>query len=379
MFDPALAGYWGSADPMPAMQVALDVITRHAAKVDGVKISLLDKDKEIAMRRRLARRRSHVHRRRLQLCRTDRRRRARPQRRAARHLRRDRAGGIGRAGGARRRRPRALRRDPRADGALSRHIFIDVHDPLRLENRRRASGRPSRSGRLRARGTPRGRCSRASSPGRRPTGSRKAGPRDPCAPGPRGARAQPFESGRAPRSPCRRCCGARGTPRPSPDPPGGRRRGGGRRKRGAAHDQKPTTSPRRGPTYVYAADTVLNRFVLPERDSRDIPPAHDAEVLRRVPPEREPGLEDAPGDVGRAEADRPRVGVERPALRDRPRESNSDQRRRDPTLKSLKTAPLVIVPSGFVISAWPLRPVSKCSYAIERPAQILTLSARKMS
>ncbi len=54
MFDPALAGYWGSTDPLAAMQVALDVIARHASKVDGVKISLLDKDKEIAMRRRLA-------------------------------------------------------------------------------------------------------------------------------------------------------------------------------------------------------------------------------------------------------------------------------------------------------------------------------------
>jgi Protein of unknown function (DUF993) len=54
MFDPALAGYWGSADPLAAMQVALDVINGHAAKVDGVKISLLDKDKEIVMRRRLA-------------------------------------------------------------------------------------------------------------------------------------------------------------------------------------------------------------------------------------------------------------------------------------------------------------------------------------
>jgi hypothetical protein len=53
MFDPALAGYWGSADAMVAMDVALDVIHRHAAKVDGVKISLLDKDKEILMRRRL--------------------------------------------------------------------------------------------------------------------------------------------------------------------------------------------------------------------------------------------------------------------------------------------------------------------------------------
>jgi hypothetical protein len=53
MFDPALEGYWGSSDHMAAMGVALQVIAAHAAKVDGVKISLLDKDKEIAMRRRL--------------------------------------------------------------------------------------------------------------------------------------------------------------------------------------------------------------------------------------------------------------------------------------------------------------------------------------
>jgi len=54
MFDPALAGYWGHADPMAAMDVAVDILNRNAARVDGVKISLLDKDKEIAMRRRLA-------------------------------------------------------------------------------------------------------------------------------------------------------------------------------------------------------------------------------------------------------------------------------------------------------------------------------------
>ena len=53
MFDPALAGYWGSPDHMAAMNTATDVINRHAAKIDGVKISLLDKDKEIVMRRRL--------------------------------------------------------------------------------------------------------------------------------------------------------------------------------------------------------------------------------------------------------------------------------------------------------------------------------------
>jgi len=53
MFDPALAGYWGYADPDRAMDVCLEVIERHAPKVDGIKISLLDKHKEIAMRRRL--------------------------------------------------------------------------------------------------------------------------------------------------------------------------------------------------------------------------------------------------------------------------------------------------------------------------------------
>lgn len=53
MFDPALAGYWGSADVEKAMDTALGIINAHAGKVDGIKISLLDKDKEIAMRRRL--------------------------------------------------------------------------------------------------------------------------------------------------------------------------------------------------------------------------------------------------------------------------------------------------------------------------------------
>ncbi|MBS0448467.1 MAG: dihydrodipicolinate synthase family protein [Proteobacteria bacterium] len=53
MFDPALAGYWGSADLSRAMDTALAVIEANAAKVDGIKISLLDKDREIEMRRRL--------------------------------------------------------------------------------------------------------------------------------------------------------------------------------------------------------------------------------------------------------------------------------------------------------------------------------------
>jgi hypothetical protein len=53
MFDPALAGYWGSADLDAAMDTAVAIVNANAAKIDGVKVSLLDKDKEIAMRRRL--------------------------------------------------------------------------------------------------------------------------------------------------------------------------------------------------------------------------------------------------------------------------------------------------------------------------------------
>ena len=53
MFDPALAGYWGHDDHEQAMNVCLSIIETHATRVDGVKISLLDKEREIVMRRRL--------------------------------------------------------------------------------------------------------------------------------------------------------------------------------------------------------------------------------------------------------------------------------------------------------------------------------------
>lgn len=53
MFDPQLAGYWGGTSFETAMETALEVIHRNASKVDGIKISLLDKDKEVTMRRRL--------------------------------------------------------------------------------------------------------------------------------------------------------------------------------------------------------------------------------------------------------------------------------------------------------------------------------------
>jgi hypothetical protein len=53
MFDPALAGYWGSSQVNEAMDTCLSIITDSADKIDGIKISLLDKEQEISMRRRL--------------------------------------------------------------------------------------------------------------------------------------------------------------------------------------------------------------------------------------------------------------------------------------------------------------------------------------
>jgi hypothetical protein len=55
MFDPALEGYWGKREHHAAMDVCVDILKRHAARVDGIKISLLDKEKEIRMRRMLPR------------------------------------------------------------------------------------------------------------------------------------------------------------------------------------------------------------------------------------------------------------------------------------------------------------------------------------
>src|SRR5438874_3552908 len=53
MFDPALRNYWGTSSLDRAMDVAVGIINANAAKVDGVKVSLLDKSREIDMRRRL--------------------------------------------------------------------------------------------------------------------------------------------------------------------------------------------------------------------------------------------------------------------------------------------------------------------------------------
>ncbi len=53
MFDPQLAGYWGSDTFEACLETCLTMIEANQSKVDGIKISLLDKKKEILMRRRL--------------------------------------------------------------------------------------------------------------------------------------------------------------------------------------------------------------------------------------------------------------------------------------------------------------------------------------
>ncbi|MGC5030839.1 dihydrodipicolinate synthase family protein [Micromonospora sp. DT229] len=53
MFDPALTGYWGSTDLDLAADTVVELIKAHAARVDGIKMSLLDAGREVALRRRL--------------------------------------------------------------------------------------------------------------------------------------------------------------------------------------------------------------------------------------------------------------------------------------------------------------------------------------
>ena len=138
MFDPALDGYWGHEDHMKAMEVALDVIARQRRQGR--------RREDLAARQGQGDRhapppaagRAHVHRRRLQLRRADRGRRTGLFRRAARHLRRHRAGGLRRARRVRPRRRRSVPRDPRADGAaVAPHL--QGADPL-LQDRRGVHG-----------------------------------------------------------------------------------------------------------------------------------------------------------------------------------------------------------------------------------------------
>ncbi|GLY25036.1 hypothetical protein Misp04_47680 [Micromonospora sp. NBRC 101691] len=53
MFDPALHGYWGATDLDLAADTVVQLVKDHADKVDGIKVSLLDAGREIALRRRL--------------------------------------------------------------------------------------------------------------------------------------------------------------------------------------------------------------------------------------------------------------------------------------------------------------------------------------
>ncbi|MCC1492919.1 dihydrodipicolinate synthase family protein [Cognatishimia sp. F0-27] len=53
MFDPALRGYWGANDIASASDAVLEIIAANRAKVDGIKISLLDQAHEEAFRARL--------------------------------------------------------------------------------------------------------------------------------------------------------------------------------------------------------------------------------------------------------------------------------------------------------------------------------------
>jgi len=55
VFDPQLAGYWGSRDLDAATETLVQIVRTHAAKVDGVKVSLLDGRREVELRERLQR------------------------------------------------------------------------------------------------------------------------------------------------------------------------------------------------------------------------------------------------------------------------------------------------------------------------------------
>ena len=52
-FDPLLSGYWGSDDPHRAAETVAELIAAHPGRVDGIKLSLLDEDFEVRLRRRL--------------------------------------------------------------------------------------------------------------------------------------------------------------------------------------------------------------------------------------------------------------------------------------------------------------------------------------
>jgi hypothetical protein len=124
MFDPALKGYWGSDDIARRWTPRSTSSPRTPARSTASRSRCSTRTKEIAMRRRLPRRRAHVHRRRLQLRRADRRRRAgHSATRCSASSTPIAPAASGRAGRARQGDRGALPRHPGADVPLSRHIF----------------------------------------------------------------------------------------------------------------------------------------------------------------------------------------------------------------------------------------------------------------
>ena len=138
MFDPALANYWGTADLDKAMDIAVGIINANAAKVDGVKVSLLDKQREIDMRRRLDKNVKMYTGDDFNYAELIAGDDAGLFARAARHLRRHRAGGVLRAVAARGRRRSRLPRRARADGAAVAP-YLQGADAL-LQDRHRVHG-----------------------------------------------------------------------------------------------------------------------------------------------------------------------------------------------------------------------------------------------
>jgi hypothetical protein len=53
MFDPALAGYWGTEDLDAATETVARLLEAEAPRVDGIKISVLEQRREVELRRRL--------------------------------------------------------------------------------------------------------------------------------------------------------------------------------------------------------------------------------------------------------------------------------------------------------------------------------------
>jgi hypothetical protein len=53
MFDPSLSGYWGADDLDESTENLLSLLVEFAGRIEGIKVSLLDKGREIALRERL--------------------------------------------------------------------------------------------------------------------------------------------------------------------------------------------------------------------------------------------------------------------------------------------------------------------------------------